>query len=770
MRRILPLIVFALVASTALLAAPPEICRVQGGNTRTIWGTGFNPGQTQVLGWNAPYDVIGIKAALAGNSYVGRDLLPAQPPSSAVNCKIIDSDPNGRVIAVNAAQFSPWESYFDALIGPEVIWVKNSDGFSKAWPVRAAQPWFVYPEKANAGQQIRIFGRNIVAKMVAIKPKSGGDPIFIDQLQGGRNAIYEAAVTLPNDLKPGDYSVYVHNGTCGTAGWGGPIDLTIQAKRKPSINVLNVKSYGAKGNGIDDDTEAIRSALVKAGASGGGIVYVPTGRYAISKTLWVPSGVTLKGDGMHSSTLCVTDDRPMTYDMPADILAKVPYWLNRSSTQNNAAPMVWMWDNTDVTDLGFDDGPGVLYAVFAMHDNCHIIRCSMHCPATISYAAIVEFGSYGFTMKDCDIEAGAGALFMVHGPHEQAYVGGNKVRCTRPGMENNIFIRSFDRSIVENNFASDADRNFVSQAGHASGYHSILLGNTWYNNIPRRHNSGENMYESGNSFWHGKIASATANTITVPNTPFERGPFVDTKAKEEAYATMNETFVLIVDGKGLGQYRKVVSYTPSTLTLEKPWDIVPDSSTYITIGRAFVETLWVDNTEEHTANWTGWWGNCWGNVIDGQIIRDGEGIYLWAYDSSAPSPVAFNDVIGSKVIGRGQIKFVGPLVFGNTVRSTEITDFRYKPSFHGSVPWMADSFDPNNRFGIDFGDSKHTITTLPSTAPLKDWNIVETSNIYDGPKGIQVAPDANHNIIKHNVVNVDGEKIRDESPTTVTGP
>lgn len=40
-------------------------------------------------------------------------------------------------------------------------------------------------------------------------------------------------------------------------------------------------------------------------------------------------------------------------------------------------------------------------------------------------------------------------------------------------------------------------------------------------------------------------------------------------------------------------------------------------------------TLWIDNTEEHTANWTGFWGFNLGHVIDGHVLRDGEGLYLW---------------------------------------------------------------------------------------------------------------------------------------------
>src|SRR5262245_51090855 len=44
--------------------------------------------------------------------------------------------------------------------------------------------------------------------------------------------------------------------------------------------VFNVKAYGALGDGVADDSEAIADALAAAPASGG-IVYFPPGRYLV---------------------------------------------------------------------------------------------------------------------------------------------------------------------------------------------------------------------------------------------------------------------------------------------------------------------------------------------------------------------------------------------------------------------------------------------------------------------------------------------------------
>jgi hypothetical protein len=172
---------------------------------------------------------------------------------------------------------------------------------------------------------------------------------------------------------------------------------------------------------------------------------------------------------------------------------------------------------------------------------------------------------------------------------------------------------------------------------------------------------------------------ADRKTVWVEGEPFAPD---ELRKRHPQLSDLKPTFALVLDGRGLGQYRRIVSNTENSFTVEPEWEIVPDSSTHIMVGMAYVETLWIDNTEEHTANWTGFWGNCFGNVIDGHILRDGEGLYLWAWHNRLPSPLAFNDIIGSRVIGRGNIVFRGPLVFGNTVRFCEVVDFRYRPSMH----------------------------------------------------------------------------------------
>src|SRR5207237_10337810 len=68
--------------------------------------------------------------------------------------------------------------------------------------------------------------------------------------------------------------------------------------------VYNVRAYGARGDGIGDDTPALQAAIDAAASTDGGIVLIPTGTYPLSRPLSVTAGgITLAGAGPAATTL-----------------------------------------------------------------------------------------------------------------------------------------------------------------------------------------------------------------------------------------------------------------------------------------------------------------------------------------------------------------------------------------------------------------------------------------------------------------------------------
>lgn len=69
-------------------------------------------------------------------------------------------------------------------------------------------------------------------------------------------------------------------------------------------DVVNVKDFGAVGDGVADDTAAIQAAINAAQSRGGGTVFLPAGNYLVSATLTVTAGnVRILGDGMWITTI-----------------------------------------------------------------------------------------------------------------------------------------------------------------------------------------------------------------------------------------------------------------------------------------------------------------------------------------------------------------------------------------------------------------------------------------------------------------------------------
>lgn len=79
--------------------------------------------------------------------------------------------------------------------------------------------------------------------------------------------------------------------------------------------VLNVRDYGAVGDGTTDDGAAFRNALADTSSKKASVVRVPRGTYYIelSSALTPPAGVTLRGDGIDQTTLLVDAATPGAY-------------------------------------------------------------------------------------------------------------------------------------------------------------------------------------------------------------------------------------------------------------------------------------------------------------------------------------------------------------------------------------------------------------------------------------------------------------------------
>jgi len=66
---------------------------------------------------------------------------------------------------------------------------------------------------------------------------------------------------------------------------------------------VNVRDLGASGDGSSDDSDAIENALRLAAGTNNAVVLVPAGTYLVRRTLAVHGEVTLRGEGIGSTTI-----------------------------------------------------------------------------------------------------------------------------------------------------------------------------------------------------------------------------------------------------------------------------------------------------------------------------------------------------------------------------------------------------------------------------------------------------------------------------------
>lgn len=115
--------------------------------------------------------------------------------------------------------------------------------------------------------------------------------------------------------------------SCSAANTSVTTDFEIRERREvfpqlpeQSGGVINVKDYGAKGDGVTDDTQAFKKALERDEiANGRKIVYIPNGTYVVSDTINWPKGshsglyykrTTLLGETKNGTIIKLKDDTP----------------------------------------------------------------------------------------------------------------------------------------------------------------------------------------------------------------------------------------------------------------------------------------------------------------------------------------------------------------------------------------------------------------------------------------------------------------------------
>ncbi|AZU99659.1 tail fiber protein [Vibrio virus vB_VspP_SBP1] len=265
--------------------------------------------------------------------------------------------------------------------------------------------------------------------------------------------------------------------------------LTARTLANHFADFVNIKDFGAVGDGIVDDTAAIQAAIDFVIAQGGGRVYIPSADVYYKVTtqdenkacLWVHgNNVTISGDGYKSI-------------IKTEANAHIP--LHFSSQESIATPAVG-------TELRNFEVYGIVIQGTGVYQNFGLAKGRGILFRNVINVNVHDNQVYDMSMIGICAESGDGYFKVVNNQvHDCKYTGINfNGRCYQ--------------SIISGNIVSGCNGDINSLAIQATG-HCIITSNTVYGDvISNAANCGGIAWGEGNYDGHGVIANNLVKNVS----------------------------------------------------------------------------------------------------------------------------------------------------------------------------------------------------------------------------------------------------------------
>ncbi|WP_343670922.1 glycosyl hydrolase family 28-related protein [Chitinophaga sp.] len=452
---------------------------------------------------------------------------------------------------------------------PIVNWVISENGYNAA----------------AAGDVLRIQGKNLLRKgaggQVALVSNGKITNLKVDSSYDD----YSVKIIIPATIQPGKYQLYYHNGLGGKTAWSAPLTVNIVKKELWPTQAYNVKTYGAKGNGSQDDTEAFKKAL--AAAHAGGVVNVPAGNYILSDGLVIPGGVIVKGQKgtvlnfkpVSSASLITGTDHFGITDLSIQATRASGIIMNsgeghvilerlviQQDIGNALAELDSKWNKTGIQLKG----PGI-----------RVRDCVFKSAGMFSFVGVSGF------IQRCRFEKTGGSVKTYMKIHPEGLIFEDCYKQTNGYGYGATIDESYDLYEARNStpFNYINDREVMTLDGGSGGY-------------------------------FGKVGGATGNSIMLR------------KDGNTFQWTANKWIgggLFIIDGKGSGQFRRIVKHTIDRIELDEPFLVQPDTSSVISITTIRDHLFFVNNTATDAGAYQ-FYGSAQNCVIAGLKMQRSAGI------------------------------------------------------------------------------------------------------------------------------------------------
>ena len=512
-----------------------------------------------------------------------------------------------------------------------VLRIGNGTGVSAQVALNAARPLHLDTLQLTPGGAFRVFGRNLLLAGSSPKLTVGGVSATIDLAHSDE---YMLTATAPATLTASTAAAIVVDNGNGTgpatldrsvqtlaSGSGDPYGLGVgwaaayTPLTKTTVNAATDSRLAQRTtcDGSTDDAPAIQAAIDLAAGNGGGTVVLPAGSCRLVGRMSLRSNVVVQGAGKTATVL--------TYDADYPFLAA---GIDLAGVRNL----------TLVNSGASGEGP-------QLKDSTRVVLQNLRIVLNTSRQMYLS-GNHQFAFQGSDIVQTSG--ISDQGPYTLQDSAGllfeNNTTQWATGAP--TFGRIHDAYVHANHFTRDGRAQNLGSTVHALtldfAYRVAVLGNTFdvaYGPITNKtRNDGETILTEGGGAARtenlGNVAGADATSISDPANTINVDPF-GTGTIPEDYG------VVIVGGKGAGQTRRVTAYSQPKITVDRAWDVIPDStSRYATFVYGLEKALIKDNVLSQNPRGVWLYHTAIREVdVIGNSISEGGGIYLRSYQNLA---------------------------------------------------------------------------------------------------------------------------------------
>ncbi|MCX8497305.1 MAG: GDSL-type esterase/lipase family protein [Akkermansiaceae bacterium] len=527
--------------------------------------------------------------------------------------------------------------------------IKHESEISEVNVVNAPKVWWIQgdeTETATPGGWLRLFGLNMNlhpgARLIL---KSADDSVNLTPVRIDEFALN---VKLPASLRAGVYSIRFENGLVHPSAALAVGNFTIAPKRSFKDSKFDVIDFGAvpaepgylqyttamMAEGQVDSADAVQRAVDAAGKAGGGVVTLPRGIFVLSHGITMPVNVTLRGAGKDLTVLSYVDDM-----LPRQQKTSKLYWGAQQYEPIQAPdtpPHPFLirglghFAVEDMAIYAINHQAGILSELpMFSPDAGHVTvrRVIMRLDRFINNEksdrhytnaeevflkrwkdirrmGAIDLGGPNNQITDCDIYSSTQVL-MLNG--SSGYIARNKFSATPHHWT--IFGRRTEKVIFEDNDCSDGGVSLNSVHDMVTNDGKTRIPSIYSREIYIARNTMKDSFRGDrdggfNSDFHAPVGIYTGNVATCDGTQLELPR--ETNVSDFA-STWKGAVVVVLDGKGAGQYRSLMGGEGKHLIVDRPWDVPLDTTSFISVCKALDHVIAVGNEAHDAGNTVLFW-------------------------------------------------------------------------------------------------------------------------------------------------------------------